>query len=142
MTAKTGFLLAALACGLCRGQVAGDSQPAVTNVMGAEYPRVHSDLRVTFRLAAPEAHKVQVRLGQTYDMAKDAEPPNRGRASDGRSLLLCHDTESGADVCDSGSHGYILTGHETSNFPQRWFGSCWVRSGRPAGGARAESGRA
>jgi enterochelin esterase-like enzyme len=37
-----------------------DAKPATTNVGNAAYPRVHSDLRVTFRLNAPEARKVQV----------------------------------------------------------------------------------
>jgi enterochelin esterase-like enzyme len=37
-----------------------DSKPATTNVGNAAYPRVHPDLRVTFRLRAPQANKVQV----------------------------------------------------------------------------------
>jgi enterochelin esterase-like enzyme len=32
--------------------------PAPTNIRGAEYPRVHDDLRVTFRIKAPDAQKV------------------------------------------------------------------------------------
>ncbi len=39
---------------------ADDSQPARTNIGGAPYPRIHADLRLTFRLKAPEAKKVQV----------------------------------------------------------------------------------
>jgi enterochelin esterase-like enzyme len=39
---------------------ADDSEPATSNLPGAEYPRVHSDLRVTFRVSAPSAQKVQV----------------------------------------------------------------------------------
>ena len=39
------------------------SSPATSNVRGAEYPRVHPDLRVTFRLHAPNAQKVQVQPG-------------------------------------------------------------------------------
>src|SRR5262249_24847086 len=50
-------------CGLCWGQAADDSQPAPSNVRGARYPRVHSDLRVTFQVKAPDARKVQVRPG-------------------------------------------------------------------------------
>jgi enterochelin esterase-like enzyme len=42
------------------GQAANDSQPAVSNLPGAEYPRVHADSRVTFRVSAPNAKKVQV----------------------------------------------------------------------------------
>jgi enterochelin esterase-like enzyme len=47
----------------CRAQAADDSQPAVSNVRGAQYPRVHADLRVTFRLKAPDARKVQLHPG-------------------------------------------------------------------------------
>jgi enterochelin esterase-like enzyme len=39
------------------------SQPAPSNVPGAEYPRVHQDLHVTFRLRAPSAQKVQLQPG-------------------------------------------------------------------------------
>jgi enterochelin esterase-like enzyme len=37
-----------------------ESKPATTNVGNAAYPRIHPDLRVTFRLRAPRANKVQV----------------------------------------------------------------------------------
>jgi enterochelin esterase-like enzyme len=56
------------------------SRPAATNVPNAEYPRVHPDLRVTFRVSAPDAKKVQILpaprvsngLGDgPYDMVKD-----------------------------------------------------------------------
>ena len=71
---KAILLLSTLACGLCWGQAADDSKPASTNIMGQEYPRVHADNRVTFRLKAPDAQKVQVHLGNTnYDMQKDAD---------------------------------------------------------------------
>ena len=56
------------------GQSSDDSRPATSNVMGAQYPRIHSDLRATFRLKAPDAQKVQVDVGGAkYDMTKDAE---------------------------------------------------------------------
>ncbi len=60
----------AIACAFAWGQPACDSKPASTNVMGAQYPRVHDDLRATFQLKAPEARQVQVRLGKTYDMVR------------------------------------------------------------------------
>ena len=41
-------------------QNADASEPASTNVGNSPYPRVHPDLRVTFRLRAPDAKKVQV----------------------------------------------------------------------------------
>jgi enterochelin esterase-like enzyme len=60
-------------------QAADDSKPATSNLPGAEYPRVHSDLRVTFRMSAPNAQKVQVIPGGNdnglgkgpFDMQRD-----------------------------------------------------------------------
>jgi enterochelin esterase-like enzyme len=53
-------------------QTPDDSRPASSNVDGAEYPRIHSDLRAEFRLTAPTAQKVQVEApgGKTLDMVK------------------------------------------------------------------------
>src|SRR3954447_25790060 len=42
-----------------RGAEPADGVPATSNVRGAEYPRVHTDLRVTFRTKAPDAQKVE-----------------------------------------------------------------------------------
>ena len=42
---------------------ADDSRPASSNVLNAQYPRVHADGRVTFRLTAPNAQKVQLQPG-------------------------------------------------------------------------------
>ena len=39
-----------------------DSQPATSNISGQQYPRIHSDLRASFRLKAPEAQKVRVHV--------------------------------------------------------------------------------
>jgi enterochelin esterase-like enzyme len=36
-----------------------DGVPAPSNIRGAEYPRIHADLRVTFRIKAPGAQKVE-----------------------------------------------------------------------------------
>lgn len=58
---------------LCSGQVpeySPDSKPASTNVQDAQYPRVTSDLRAIFRIRAPEARKVQINPGKTYNMVK------------------------------------------------------------------------
>jgi enterochelin esterase-like enzyme len=59
---------------LCSGQEPGypaDSKPASSNIQNAQYPRVTSDLRAIFRTRAPEAEKVQIQLGKTYDMVRD-----------------------------------------------------------------------
>src|SRR6267143_5525781 len=42
---------------------ANEAVPATSNVPGAQYPRIHPDLRVSFRLRAPQAQKVQVQPG-------------------------------------------------------------------------------
>ena len=47
-----------------------DSKPASTNVPGVEFPRVDSQLRAIFRVEAPNAQKVQLDLGEVYDMVK------------------------------------------------------------------------
>ncbi len=41
-------------------KAADESKPASTNIGNAAYPRIHSDLRLTFQLKAPDAKKVQV----------------------------------------------------------------------------------
>jgi Putative esterase len=67
------FALALLCCGLCCGQATDDCKASSLNIPGAPYPCVHADRRVTFRVAAPDAQKVQVRLGGTHDMTRGAD---------------------------------------------------------------------
>ena len=79
------FALLVLACpSLSRAQISNESVPATTNVRSAEYPRVHADGRVTFRVVAPAAQKVQVQPGAAagepsglgvgpFDMARDKD---------------------------------------------------------------------
>lgn len=45
--------------------------PSALNVRNAKYPQVLPDNKVIFRIQAPNAQKVQINLGKTYDMAKD-----------------------------------------------------------------------
>lgn len=60
-------------------QAPDDSRPSTTNLPGAVYPRVHRDLRATFRLQAPNARNVQLVPGGNdnglgtgpFDMVKD-----------------------------------------------------------------------
>ncbi len=53
------------------GQLPEGSKPAPTNIRPNECPCILSDLRVVFRVNAPDAGKVQVDLGKLYDMQKD-----------------------------------------------------------------------
>lgn len=50
----------ALAGGMAMAQGGDDSKPASTNTRTAQYPRVHADGRVSFRVKAPAALKVAV----------------------------------------------------------------------------------
>jgi enterochelin esterase-like enzyme len=60
-------------------QALDEGRPAATNVGTSGYPRVHADGRVTFRLRAPEAQKVQVFTnyglgsGGPWDMQRGAD---------------------------------------------------------------------
>jgi enterochelin esterase-like enzyme len=60
MRLPLAVLLVSCAFAQARGD---DSRPATSNVPRAEYPRVHADGRVSFRLKAPDAKKVQVQPG-------------------------------------------------------------------------------
>jgi enterochelin esterase-like enzyme len=56
--------------------MAGNSKtgvPASTNIAGAQYPQILPDNRVSFRIKAPDAQKVQVDLGKKYDLLKNEE---------------------------------------------------------------------
>lgn len=56
-----------------QAQNSTDSKPASTNVPNAEYPKIDSQSRVTFRLKAPDAQKVQIDLGKKFDMVKKTD---------------------------------------------------------------------
>jgi enterochelin esterase-like enzyme len=72
------MLLIALTIATTTALAADDSVPASSNVPGAQYPRVYPDSRVSFRLRAPNAQKVQLNPGGgesglgkgPFDMAK------------------------------------------------------------------------
>jgi hypothetical protein len=71
---KTVMVLVASAC-VCIGadawgQPPTDCKPSSLNIPGAPYPCVYPDNRVMFRVAAPDAEKVRVRIGSGFDMTK------------------------------------------------------------------------
>jgi enterochelin esterase-like enzyme len=75
VAAKHLLLAIVLVCVPCLAQQ-GHSAPAPTNIPGAEFPRLNSDLSATFRVRADQAQRVQLlmELGQqTYDMTKGAD---------------------------------------------------------------------
>ena len=73
---KTVLVLVILITGILCALAAPDSTPAPSNVGNAEYPRITSDRRVTFRLKAPNAKQVQLRGGA--GLVKDAIDLARG----------------------------------------------------------------
>jgi len=52
------------------GQPPTDCKPNALNIPGAPYPCVFPDNRVMFRVVAPDAQKVRIRLGAGFDMSK------------------------------------------------------------------------
>ncbi|HUA57160.1 MAG TPA: alpha/beta hydrolase-fold protein [Verrucomicrobiae bacterium] len=64
--------LAILGCGMCWAQ-ADECRPSALNIPEAKYPCVYPDNRAMFRVVAPNAQSVRVRLGQGFDMAKGAD---------------------------------------------------------------------
>jgi enterochelin esterase-like enzyme len=60
---KSFFPLAILVSGILRSLAASDGVPAPSNIGSADYPRIASDLRVTFRLKAPNAKQVKLEGG-------------------------------------------------------------------------------
>lgn len=67
------ILLAAITGGLLWGQGASDCTPSPLNIPGAQYPCVHPDNRATFRIVAPEAKAVHVRVSGNHEMSKTAD---------------------------------------------------------------------
>ena len=54
-------------------QPPADCRPNPLNIPGAPYPCIYLGNRVMFRVAAPDAQRVRVRLGQGFDMSKEAD---------------------------------------------------------------------
>jgi enterochelin esterase-like enzyme len=59
-----------LATGICVAQPPADCKPSSLNIPGAPYPCVMPDHRAMFRVSAPDAQKVRVRVGTGFDLQK------------------------------------------------------------------------
>jgi enterochelin esterase-like enzyme len=70
---RSMLILTALSCALCCAQAAEDCKPSVLNIPEAKYPCVYPDNRAMFRVIAPDAQKVTVRIGKGFDMKKDPD---------------------------------------------------------------------
>jgi enterochelin esterase family protein len=71
MMRSTAFAI--LACVVGQAQSTGECKPSSLNIPGAPYPCVRPDRTVTFRVSAPDAQKVQVRLGGVHEMTKGTD---------------------------------------------------------------------
>jgi enterochelin esterase family protein len=116
-------LLLAFTCvagGVWQGRSATDSTPAPSNLPGAEYPRIGSDLTVTFRFRAPEAKVVKLEGGA--GLVK--EPAELARGAEGVWTLTTAPAVpgfhyywfnvDGVRVNDASSHAYFGYGRECS----------------------------
>jgi enterochelin esterase family protein len=72
MILKRVLIVSLLAAGISWGQAPDTFRPPVTNVPDAEYPRIDDDSRIEFRIKAPDAKTVQVKVGAipAIDMIK------------------------------------------------------------------------
>jgi enterochelin esterase-like enzyme len=67
------FMCCMCVCASASAQPPADCIPNVLNIPGAPYPCTFPDNRVTFRIAAPDATKVRIRLGPGFDMSKEPD---------------------------------------------------------------------
>ena len=70
---KAAITLVLLASGIAWAQPPADCKPSALNVPGAPYPCVFPDHRAMFRVAAPNAQSVRVRVGTGFDLKKEAD---------------------------------------------------------------------
>lgn len=61
-----------LSVGMVKAQIIDGSTPALTNINQKQCPCIMPDNSVVFQVKAPNAQKIQIDLGQKYDMVKDA----------------------------------------------------------------------
>ena len=112
--------------------------PAPTNVPGQEFPKIHPDGRVTFRLKAPEAKSVALNYGQPHPMEKDAE--GNWTITFGPIALGFHYYTflvDGANVCDPASETFygmsrMASGIEIPTPGEDW----WLTKDVPHGEVR------
>jgi len=67
------LVVCAAVTGKAWAQPPADCTPNALNIPGAPYPCLFPDHRVMFRVAAPDAQAVRVRLGKGFDMTKQAD---------------------------------------------------------------------
>jgi len=64
-------VLCLFSSGNTKAQLVVNSQPAATNISKTNCPCILENLSIVFQVKAPDAKKVQIDLGNMYDMTKD-----------------------------------------------------------------------
>lgn len=114
-------VFAAVACCVALGsqtswaQTPSECKPSVTNIPEAKYPCVYPDNRALFRVVAPDAQKVRVRVGPGFDMTKG--PDGVWSATTTPLVVGFHYYTlqiDGAVVADPSTHTYFGSGWQNS----------------------------
>ena len=110
-------LLLAGAPAQTEGTKPSDTVPASSNIRGQEYPKIHPDLSVTFRIKAPDAQKVVFGFfdNQRYPARKDSD--GFWTATTNPQVPGFHYYRvfiDGAEVNDPASETFYGTGKQTS----------------------------
>lgn len=67
------LVVTTLGCSLGWGQAPGDCAPSELNIPEANYPCVYPDNRAMFRVVAPGAETVRIRIGQGFEMSQGSD---------------------------------------------------------------------
>ena len=109
------LFLVAFGCQVSWGQTPGDCKPSALNIPEAKYPCVYPDNRATFRVVAPDAQKVRLRIGPGFDMQKG--PDNVWEATTTPLVIGFHYYTlqiDGAVVADPSTMTYFGSGWQNS----------------------------
>jgi enterochelin esterase-like enzyme len=108
-------MLAALGARPAWAQSAEDCVPSARNVHEAKYPCLYPDHRALFRVVAPDAQKVRVRIGPGFDMTKG--PDGIWSVTTTPLVVGFHYYSlqiDGAVVADPSTHTYFGSGWQNS----------------------------
>jgi enterochelin esterase-like enzyme len=105
---------------------AAEAKPSSTNIAGQEYPKIHPDGKVTFRLKAAEAKSVALNYGQPHPMEKDTDGVwtiTYGPIAPGFHYYTF--LVDGANVCDPAGETYYGMGRMASGVEVPTPGEDW-----------------
>ncbi len=116
-TFPTAVILSFALCGFSFAEPPSDEgKPASSNVPGQAYPKIDAEGRAAFRIPAPQAAKVQVRIDRTYDLTKDEKGVWTG--------------VTGPLVPGFHYYSLLIDGVETADpASETYFGSKWMHAG-------------